>query len=262
MPSRAWQNPTRWRRFADLVAVLLGVNVWVSVVLLPELFVGAWHARATPFVAAMPLAVLAAGLWRRSELLLLLAFPAALLVPVAAAPEIVSAHVYGPLRFAVVASGLLAYLFGASFFTAFYEPPPPAHVRPLSSSAQPTAPRWRRRFRLYRGLTALSAAFPVGLLWAIEFDRQNQAFLHKNFPARATTLTTALELVAIGVWVALFAAFFLAPLRDHRTGDRAIAGELARLRAEAMRARPRPIFYVGVAAALGLVALLLALRHY
>ncbi|MEM9492039.1 MAG: hypothetical protein AAGC55_23030, partial [Myxococcota bacterium] len=65
-------HPQRWRTFADAVALALGVNVWITIVVLPGLFVGSFRSTAQVLVACLPLMALGAGLWRRSEALLLL----------------------------------------------------------------------------------------------------------------------------------------------------------------------------------------------
>jgi len=262
MPLGGLSSIGRWRAFADTVAALLGVNVWISVVLLPGLFVGAWGSTATVFAALLPLPVLAAGMWRRSELMLLLAYPSALLIPVAVAPEIVSSHVYGPVRFAIVAVGVVSYLFGASFFTSFYEPSPPENTRPLTSSRYPTPARWQRRFRIYRVLAVLSAAFPLILIYAVNFDDTNRAFLRQMFPGRVASMTTFLNLGVVGAWLLLYFYMFLGILKPHRTGDRDLVVELSRIRGEAKRGRPRPIFYVGVVGALGFMLLLMLSRFF
>lgn len=254
------RSSSRWRLFADAVAVALGVNIWASLVLLPGHFVGAWHGSAGLTAAALPLLVLAVGLWRRNEVVLLLAYPTSLLLPLAAAPEMASAHVYGPTRAAVVALGLVAYLFGASVFTSFYEPPPPVRVRPLASASDPVPARWRRRFRVYAGLSVLSVVFPAVLLYVINFEPTGQEYLRQMYPGRAALFTTFLNLGAIAVWVLLYVVFFLGALRPHRTGDADLLGQLGALRRQAGRRRPRPLFYAGVVVALALMAFLLWLR--
>ena len=243
-------HPKRWRAFADAVALALGANVWISVVVLPGFFVGAFRTPASIFLAALPLVALAAGLWRRSETVLLLVYPSALMVPVALSPAIASSFVYGPIRFVVVAIGLVAYLFGVSFFSSFYEPPPPESMRPLASSRQPSPPRWRRRFRMYRMLTALSVVFPIVFLYTANFDKTSERFLHEMFPGRVAGMTTVLDLAVIAAWVAIFHLFFLNILARHRTGDRALITELGAIRSQARRGKPRPVFYVAVISAL------------
>src|SRR5580693_9200115 len=124
----------RWRTFADVVAFALGTNVWVSIVILPAIYVGAFHGASRIAAAILPFAVLLLGLARRSEGILLGLFPAAVLLPVSIDPQLASQHVYGEVRFALVGAGVIAYLFGVSFFTTFHEPPAPRSVRLLSSA--------------------------------------------------------------------------------------------------------------------------------
>jgi hypothetical protein len=262
LPHLANPSPRGWRAFADAVALVLGFNVWVSLVLLPGLFIGAFDGAAAVIAALLPLGVLCAGIWRRSEAMLLLGFPAMLLVPMAFASEIAAVHIYGPLRFAIVGAGLIAYLFGASVFTFFSEPAPPLSSRLLSSSARPAPPRWRRRFRVYLGLTALSALFPLVLLYYINFADSNQEFLRTNYPGRAATMTAVMNLGAIGVWLLLFTLYFAGVLAAHRTGDRALVADLGQLRRDARRAGPRPAFYIGVFFSLFFMVLLMLSRYY
>ncbi|HLU68076.1 MAG TPA: hypothetical protein VKZ63_17450 [Kofleriaceae bacterium] len=251
----------RWRTFADAVALSLGLNLWVQLVLLPGLVAGALGAGPGQLAAVLPLLVLGAGVWQRSELILLLAYPGILLVPVGLAPEMANVHVYGPVRFAIVAVALVGYLFGASLFTSFREPPPPRSQRPLASASRPVPPRWRRRFRLYAALTALSIVFPLVLLYTINFDGEVRELLAVQYPGRVAGLTTVMNLGAVAFWVLLYAWFFLGVLRPHRTGDRDLVGDLDRLRREARRGRPRLQFYLGVAVALALMIALLLMRH-
>jgi hypothetical protein len=251
----------RWRTFADAVALALGINLWVSLVLLPGMVSGALAGGGAQAAALLPVAVLAFGVWRRSESVLLFGVPATLLVPVAFAPEMVNVHVYGPVRFGLVAAGLVGYLFGASIFTSFREPPPPLSRRPLGSAGKPVPQRWRRRFRVYNGLALLSAVYPMVLLYTINFDQTTREFMATRYPNRAHALSAVMNLGAVAFWVLLFALFFLGVLRPHRTGDRDMLAELEELRRQIKRGRPRPHFYVGVATALVLMFALLLMRH-
>ncbi len=262
MKTAVLNSPARWRAFADAVALALGINVWISLVVLPGFFVGAWHGSSDLLIGSMPLLLLGIGLWRRSEAILLLAYPSALMVPVALSPQIVGAGVYGPIRFTIVAVGLVAYLFGVSFFTSFYEPPPPRHVRPLASSRRPVPPRWRRRFRIYRTLTVLSVVFPATMIYTVNFDSTTREFLRQMFPGRLAQMSTILNLAIIAVWVLLYSHAFMGVLRHHRTGDRPLVTELARIRADAKRGKPRASFYLGVACAVGFMLLLLLGRFF
>jgi hypothetical protein len=261
VPEAAAPIEQRWRAFADAVAFALGINVWVSVVLLPGLFIGAVHGPTAVLVGAVPLAVLIVGLWLRSETVLLLAYPATILLPIGLAPAMASSYVYGPVRFTIVAVGVAAYLFGVSFFTTFHEPPPPISIRTLSSAQAGTPHRWRRRERVYWTLFALSLVFPAVLIAWVNFDPQIQADLGAKFPGRVALMTTVLNVGVIVLWLGVYHYAFLGVLRPHRTGDRDLATAIGIARADARSGRPRRRFYLGVLVALALMAVLLLARH-
>jgi len=253
-------SPRRWRAFADAIAVALGLNVWLALIFFPGLFIGAWSSKLHVAVAALPLFALAFGVWRRSEAVLLFGFPTALLLPVGVAPDLVTLHVYGPIHFTVVALGLVAYLFGASVFTSFYEPPEPVSTRPLASSLRPVPARWRRRTRVYRYLFALSIALPATLLYSLNFDEGTREFIQKMYPGRAASFTAVLNLGLLTFWLLLYARVFLRTLQEHRTGDRDMGTTLGMLRASLRQRRPRPAFYIAAAIALILMAILVVTR--
>jgi hypothetical protein len=251
----------RWRAFADVVAVALGTNVWISMVILPALFVGALKSSGMFLaVLAAPVALLA-GLWRRSELLLLGAFPSAILVPIAFHPEMAASHVYGPVRFAVTAGGLVAYLLGISFFTTFHEPQKPVSERLLTSAQQPRPARWRRRERMYWILAALALGVPLFLIWTVAYDDSIARAIAHYYPGKVAPMMTLLTLGAVALSVVLYAWVFLGVMRPHRTGDRDLVTTLAIARADAVRGRPRARFYLGVMCALGFMATMVLLRH-
>jgi len=249
-------NPRRWRAFADAIAVALGLNVWLALVVFPGHFVGAWSGRLSIMVAVVPLMALALGVWRRSEAMLLFGFPTALLLPVAIAPDMVAVHVYGPIHFAVVAVGLVAYLFGASVLTSMEAPPPPAQVRPLTSSLQPTPVRWRRRSRVYLELTALSVVVPLSILYSVNFDESIRVFIREMYPGRAASFTAVVNLGAVGFWLILYGVAFLGPLAAHRTGDRKLEVRHDFIRRSAKRRDLGAAFYGPAAAALILLVIL------
>ncbi len=251
----------RWRTFADVVAFALGTNVWISIVILPAVFV---HALGTPgrfLAAASPFGVLLLGLARRSEGILLGLFPAALLLPIALTPDMASAHVYGPIRFTLVALGIVAYLVGVSFFTTFHEPPQPRSIRSLSSSQSGAPERWQRRERMYWILVGLAVVFPTALIVWVNFDDTIAGYLGEMYPGRVALMTTALTVGVVAAWLVIFHYVFLGVLRPHRTGDRDVVVALAQARVDAKAGKPRARFYLAVAIALGAMATLIALRH-
>jgi hypothetical protein len=250
------------RLFGGGVAAALGLNVWVSLVIVPGLFVGAFaRSQWMPALAAVPLVPLAIGVLSRSPFWLLLGFPLGLLVPVAADVQIVGAHVHGPLTFTLVAVGMCAYLFGASHLASFRETPPPDRMRLLASAAQPVPARWRRRTRLYVALATLSVIFPVALLYAVNFSPANRAALKDSYPERAGGMATLMNLGVLALWLAVFGLHFVGTLKRHRTGDKDLQRDLERIRQRAKRGTPRPLFYVSVVLALGFMALLVSLRY-
>jgi len=227
----------KWRTFADVVAFALGTNVWVSIVILPAIFVGALHGAGHVLAALLPFAVLLLGLWRRSEGILLGLFPAAVLVPVSIQPQLASSYVYGPVRFGLVAIGVIAYLFGVSFFTTFHEPPAPRSIRMLSSAHAGPATRWRRRERVYWGLTVMSIIIPTVLIVWVNYDDAIADYLGEMYPGR------------------------VALMRPHRTGDRDLVSSLTRTRVESKAGKPRTRFYLSVAIALVAMLSLILFRH-
>ena len=260
MPVAEQVTERKWRTFADVVAFTLGVNVWITIVILPAIFVAALRGKMI-LAAALPFGMLMLGLARRSELILLGLFPSALLVPISLNPTLATSYVYGPIRFVLVSLGVVAYLFGVSFFTTFHEPPAPKSVRPLSSAQLGPAPRWQRRERVYWMLMAMSVVIPAVLMAWVNFDQSIQDFLGEMYPGRVALMTTALTVGAIVLWLGIYHYAFLGALRPHRTGDRDLVGALAQARADAKAGKPRGRFYLAVAFALGAMLLLILLRH-
>jgi hypothetical protein len=260
-PTPGPRTERRWKTFADVVAFTLGVNVWISIVILPAIFVNALHGAGRIVAALLPLGMLVLGLVRRSEGLLLGLFPAALLIPVALTPQIASPHVYGPIRYGLVALGVVAYLFSVAFFTTFHEPPQPRSIRVLSSAQAGPAERWQRRERVYWILTGMSLVIPTVLIGWVNFDTAIEAYLGEMYPGRVALITTALTVGAIALWLAIFHYAFLGVLRPHRTGDRDLIVTLAQARADARAGKPRPRFYLAVALALGAMMALILIRH-
>jgi hypothetical protein len=262
-PTQVFQRDAapRWKVWADTVAAALGLNVWVTLVLVPSLFVGAFRSPAESLLAALPLVPLGVGLARRSPLWQLLLYPAGLLVPIAWAPRVVTGNVHGRWSFLVVSASLVGYLFSVSFFSSFHDPTPPTRTRSLSSAQKPIAPRWQRRFRLYYLLAILSALLPGAMLYAINFSDANLAALRDRYTGRVGSMAALCNLGVLGLWMLLFSWAFVGVLKRHRTGDPELMTELSALRKGARRGTPRPIFYLWVTLALGLMGALVFLRY-
>ncbi|MBL4634099.1 MAG: hypothetical protein JKY56_09510 [Kofleriaceae bacterium] len=251
---------SRWKTFAGAIAAALGVNLWVSLVLLPSLLVGGETSGLYLLALLAPVPLLAFGIWRHNEVVLLWAFPTSLLITIAIKPGMASMQIYGPARLGIVGISLVVFLFGASTLTSFHELPAPRHIRPLKSSYQGIPTRWRRRFRMYASLSLLSLIFPLVLLYHVNFDEVGALALKDNYPGRAATFTTLLNVFVIGLWVVLFANYILSPLKKHRTGDKPLRLGLAMVRHRAKLGNPSIFFYLGGVAAMVLMVLWFALQ--
>ncbi len=254
--ARAQPAAPRARTLAGAFAVALGLHAYAAMIALPGALVGALSRAEFAVTAIAPLLLLA-GAWRRSDILLLLGFPAALLASLALAPELAAAGTYDPVRLLTASVSLVGYLLAAAAYCA-REVPPPEASRPLAEHGPPP-PRWRRRLRLYRGLAALTVAFPVAFVYAIHVDPRNRAYLDALHGDRADALTALLSLGAIATWLWLFAYVFLDILRRHRRGDRALRVRLASLRGAAKRPS-RLRLTLGTAAAVALAVALWVAR--
>jgi hypothetical protein len=251
---------------ADLVAAALGVNVWVSLVLVPSFVAGAFTRHvAAAIVAPLPLFALAVGVTRRSPAWLLLVYPAALLLPVAVDARVASASAASPLALVLTALSLAGYLLGAAYLSSVAAGGEPrlGRTRRLAGALGAKGPpRWQRRRRIYAALTALSIVVPLVLLYKIAFDPVTRALLAEGFPtdrAEGDRVQAMLALMLLGflaLWMLLFATAFVGPLRRHRTGDKDLVADLERLRSDVRQTSPRLRFYVAVVVALGLMGLL------
>lgn len=249
---------------AGILALFLGINVWISLVLTPVLTSGvlARHP-AIGVVAPLPLLLLLGGIWRRSPVVLSFAYPAALLLPTAVDARVASGLASNAWSLPLATVGLIGFLLG----TAALAGPgvvfaTPTRTRRLAGSLLAEAPgRWQRRRRVYFALIALSAIFPAALLYQVALSPSTRGYLEESYPeGRAPALLAVLLLGVLALWLSLFAVAFVDPLRRHRTGDKELVADLDRLRAETKQATPRLVFYIGVVAALALMALLVSMR--
>lgn len=260
-------RPRTLRLAADAVAAVLALNLWLSLVLLPALFVAGpggpgGRTRAYAALAALPLFVFGIGIARRSPLWMLLIYPATLLLPVALDPRTAAESTQSPFAFFLVAASLVGYLFGSAYLTRREAPPTPSKTRRMGSSLDAKRPeRWRRRSRIYHALGIISIVFPAALLYKVDFAPETRAYLAELYRGgRATAMLALMNLGALAVWLAVLAVGVIGPLAHHRTGDSALVKALDRLRLETRRPTPRLRLYVGVVVALALMGVLLATR--
>lgn len=246
------------QRFAGTAGILvLGSNLWASLVLIPALHLSAAE-RSLPLklTVALPPLVLVLGLVLRSRAALLGGFLIALLAPLLAQPRLVGGGVFRAGSFALLAFAGVAYAVGAALLLQRAAAPPrAAELRPLRDA--PPIELGRVRRRVFRGLAILAALFPAVLVAALFIDPLAGDALRSQFPERAPEALALFGTLALGLWLLLFARFFRRPLAAQVRDDRALRSELAALGHAARGPAPRARFYAWVAVALAAMAALL-----
>ena len=247
-----FQISRKWS-IGDVTIGVLGLNLWITFLVLPTLHF-LQHSPGVATVAGIiagPL-LLAAGLHLHHRHLLLFGLPLSLFVPALFNPKLVGVNVYSAWSFALVATSFLAYMLATLAILRGHELPPVPEER-RSIGEYVLSPRWRRRFRIYRWMAALSVLFPAVLIFGIFLDPEIQTLVRQSFPGRAQEAVTFFGIGALALWLLLFHADFLTPLRSHVRGDPYLHSELRRLRRAAFRARPGLSFYIAVVLALALI---------
>lgn len=205
-----------------VLAGALGVNLWAILVCLPALHVGigpaGWSLCAVPLV---PLVVGAAftvrpplvGNARRlAPTLLLLGFPAGILVPLSVLRELTGVNVYGPGNLVVAAAALLAYGGGALFVVGRVglEPSPHRSVPIQGWSIEPAA----TRRKVARGIVLTSAALVAATtLWAAFLRPGLSEDVRAAYGISAGAATIAIGAVAMALAVGVLLVYFGPPLR-------------------------------------------------
>jgi hypothetical protein len=249
-------------RAPQLFATALGVNLWLTMLVVPVLYLRAAAASAGVLVAVcgLALALLVAGIMRRSLLLLLLLFPASLALGPLLEPALAGPSVYTPATLLPCAAALLLHLGGALWLgSTVGSPATPARVKPVAGPLQ--APESVRRFRLYRVLAVLAALFPAALLVAVHYRPGAAADLGRAFGPSAPVAAALITLLALALWLGLFFVYFVRTLAIHLDGDRVTMAEHIEVRRRLVTRRPRLTLYLSMLVALALMAALFALRY-
>ncbi len=246
-----------------LVAGALGINVWTTLLIVPIVHsasTGVLHTRMPLWLLALPIPLLAAGLYRLNRVLLLALFPISLGVLIAVFRGPTGQGVFTVWTFGVAALSLLGYLVGSTIFLEVQARQDDA-VRSRNLPLPPLSDKWSRRRRVYRLLAFFAALIPLALIYTIDFHPATAKNLQKEYADAAAKMQALFVVCALGLWLWLFATFFMTPLEQHRRGDTDVRRELIRLDNRARRGRPRLSFYLVVAASLGLMGLLLWMRQ-
>ncbi len=246
-----------------LVAAALGLNAWATLLLVPVLHsasLGKAHPPRHLWLLALPLPLLLLGLIRLSRPLLLALFPMSLGVLVAVYRGPTGRGLFTVWTFGVAAISLLGYLLGSTIILEVRARRDDA-VGSRALPLPPLSPKWKRRRRVYLMLAAFAAMIPLALIYTIDFHPATAQTLRAEYGTGAEEMQTLFVVCALGFWLWIFSTFFMAPLEEHRRGDLALRRELAALDQRSRRARPRRSFYLVVAAALGMMGLLLWMRQ-
>lgn len=148
---------------------LLGLNAWIVVFLVPTLYLGLGDLVST-LLALAPLALLALGvtsLQIRPDVArgaLLVGFPPALGLAVAARPDLVTRGIFDPLTVGLGAASLIAFVAFAARACVRPDRTKPATAqegRAREPVVEPASRRWLRRILV--AVTALGAAAVVGM---------------------------------------------------------------------------------------------------
>ena len=242
------------------LAAALGANLWIVAVLVPLAIDPAWTSMmplrgvlSVLLLAFSAPALLAWGINRRSDGILLVAFPSVALLPQAllSTGEIGSRLMPAP-PIILSAVSLVAYLVAVAHRLRTVEvagEPLPVTERSLQREKTPS--RWLRRGRVYRGLAIVAAVHPLALVAFVNLRPSTVAQLQTSFGARAES-AQALLTVGVGLlWMVLFRGYLLAPLHGHLQQDAEIRAFAQAARKQARRGRPRAAFYLAVVVALG-----------
>ena len=187
---------------------ILGLNLWVTALMLPMWYLFRLQALTAPVVlfASAPPLVLVLGLStlarRRSaaEPLLAAIFPLSLLVPPLLEPMLVRATVWSGTGAAVVGLAFVAYLLSASWACSTYQ------ARDVGASRAPLEIPPRRRSKLLpRLLVAFSAAASVLIIGAA----------HLHSVEGSGELLALLTLGSLSLWLTT-TLWIIAPALRHR----------------------------------------------
>ena len=244
-----------------LLAAALGLNLWVTMVVVPAVYMRRSVASAGLLwvLGAVGVGLLALGVLRRSRVVLLLVFPAALAAAPALEPAVAGPSVYSPLMLLPCAAALLLHYAGAlALLATANAPPTPTRLRPLTPA--PRSPRQARQRRIYAGLAGLAGLTLVAMLAALHYRPGAAADLGAGAPESRAAAATVLTLFALGLWVGVFLVYYVGPLTLHLDDDRLTQAEniVARRR---LRRRPGLDFYFALALAVGLLLTLFVLRY-
>lgn len=253
-----WITLRQGRNLWELAILVLGLNLWVTFLLVPLLHLDS-PSSGTAWLCVPPLAALAVGVVLRNRIVLLAAYPLLLAVPTLVNPKLVGVNVYSPLTFCLVAVSFVAFMVATvMLLEVIHAPAAPAETRSLGQVRLDE--RWRRRVRIHRWLAVLAAVFPALFIFTAFLHPGVQQDLAAYYPRRGTSPQVFAGILVLLLWLTVFYAYFLSPLKAHVRGDPHLRYELRKIRHEARTGKPRTSFYIFVAMALVFMLLLVVGR--
>jgi hypothetical protein len=235
---------------------LTGINLWSALLAVPALHLARGYLPGD-LVLLPALLVLAAGMLLRHSLILVAAYPPALLIALFLRPELLASKVYRGWPWLFVTLAWLVYLIATGMFAQVSR----RYTRPDRSQPVVLTPAGRSARGWYSSaLVGMSLLFPAVLSYAVFADSRIQRGLSDAYPQRAAAAAVLLGICAILLGVALFYRYLMRSVRAQSLGDPELKQALVRLRRQALDRRPRLRFYLLVGIALLLMLLLIVLR--
>ncbi|MCK5797020.1 MAG: hypothetical protein KAI47_07555 [Deltaproteobacteria bacterium] len=248
------------RGLRSLIIAVLSLNLWTTLLVIPLHEQQSQVGHLTLALALLPIVPLILGTLFQSGLLLLGFFPVSLLLPVVSRPSLVGTNMFAGWSLFLVAGDLVLFVLGTSFLLAQAFPAHlPRRGRDLGDSTHDRPP-WPQRRLLHLALTVLSGLLPLSLFYALYLRPNAFSDLRHNYPGRSREAATLLGILALCLWIYLFARHFARPLGEHMRGITPLAKTLDRLRIETQKPRPRARFYVTVVLALAFMAAFVIFR--
>lgn len=242
----------------DLAIFVLGINLWVCFLVLPANHLSRpLLSKTSSMILWLAPIVLIAGVYFNQRTLLLALFPFLFIVSIAITPQLVGVDVLSSWTLVLVGLFFLAYMLVTSrmLCTSRFTSLEGRSLGPYNLSL-----KWRRRFRMYRWMAFLTIVFPSFFIFVLFFHPLIRHEMTLAYPNRVLEAITFFGVLSLSLWLGLFYAYFLVPLRAHVHSDPQVRAELDLLRRHVYRRQPRLRFYIFVGIALAFMLGLFLVR--
>lgn len=234
----------------------LGLNLWAFLFLVPLWHHGSQNVGAGYFAAlALPLLVLAIGLYRRRPAALCVGFPLALTVPLVVAAQLKLYHGAGPGSIVLITAAFVIYQMSTPLLLRAGQTPKAVEIRPVNQRQK----KARNHATTYWIVLSFTVIAPSALLYAALLSPETRRWAETYYPLRRDPALTLLAIGATGLWLMIFFHSVLDIGQSHIRGDRLAAIEIRRFRGQinARKSHRRLYFWATAAALLALIAALI-----